>query len=171
MNNQKLSYIEESGILFEQLGMTRMAGRVFGYLVVSDKSEVSFDDIRKTLEASKGSISGTTKQLITIGLIEPITKTGDRKTYFRISKMNVGTILKSRIEMFTKFSVILKKGNDLKEKEDHVSAWLHEISSFYDWLGGAIEEVLDRWEVEKKQVLNKKEKDHGKNSETKGVDI
>lgn len=165
MNSQKLSYIEESGIIFEQMGMTRMAGRVFGYLVVSDRSEASFDDIRNTLEASKGSISGTTKQLITIGLIEPITKPGDRKTYFRVSKVNVGTILKSRLEMFTKFSAILKKGNGLKEKDDHVAAWLHEVSSFYEWLGGAIEEVIDRWEVNKKQIMKRREGKDGKNKE------
>lgn len=155
MNSEKLSYIEELGIFFEQLGMTRMAGRVFGYLIVSDQSEVSFEDIRRTLEASKGSISGTTKQLIAIGFIEPLTKPGDRKTYFRISNMNVGTILKSKIDMFTKFSLILKKGNELKTKEDNVSDWLNEISSFYDWLGVEIDEMLDRWEVEKKQILNK----------------
>jgi len=155
MDNQKLSYIEEIGIFFEQLGMTRMSGRAFGYMIVSDKSEVSFADIQSALEASKGSISGTTKQLITIGFIEPITKPGDRKTYFRISERNVGDILKSRIELFVKFSTMLKKGNQLKKKDDNVSAWLHEITSFYDWVGDEIEKILDRWEDEKEKILTK----------------
>ena len=155
MDNQKLSYIEEIGIFFEQLGMTRMSGRAFGYMIVSDKSEVSFADIQSALKASKGSISGTTKQLITIGFIEPITKPGDRKTYFKISEKNVGDILKSRIELFVKFSSMLKKGNQLKKKDDNVSAWLHEITSFYDWIGDEIEKILDRWEVEKEKILTK----------------
>lgn len=167
MNKEKLSYIEESGITFEQMGMTRMAGRLFGYLIVSNMDAVSFNDIKEALDASKGSISGTTKQLITIGLIEPITLPGDRKTYFRISKINVGTILKARINLFNKFSLVLDKGNSLKERKDETSEWLKEVSSFYSWVVGAFDEILDRWEVEKQEIIKRKEEKNGINKKQK----
>ncbi len=37
MRKKKLDHIEESGLLFEQTGMTRMAGRIFGYLLICDE--------------------------------------------------------------------------------------------------------------------------------------
>ncbi len=163
MDNEKLNYIEESGLAFEIFGMTRMAGRIFGYLIVSDKEAVSFDDIREALDASKGSISGTTKQLLGVGFIEPVSLPGDRKTYYRISKSNIGAILKGRTALFLKFSALLEKGVDLKiNKDDDITAWLHEMAAFYRWLAARIEHLLNSWEEEKEVFMKYENKDHGK---------
>lgn len=153
MDKQQLSYIEENGIFFESLGMTRMAGRVFGYLIVTDKKEASFDDIRLALKASKGSISGTTKQLINVGFLQPVSLPGDRKTYFRLNKIEVGKILESRIQFFNKFSEMISKGGSLRKKEDDLSDWLIETSTFYDWVGGEIKEIISKWESNKKKII------------------
>jgi DNA-binding transcriptional regulator GbsR (MarR family) len=161
MQQEKLTYIEESGLLFEQLGMTRMAGRVFGYLIISDKDAVSFDDIREILKASKGSISGTTKMLLNAGLIESVSLPGDRKTYYRPSRMKVGSILKARIQLFKNFSEMIQKGRELKEREDDISDWLFEVSTFYSWVGNQINEVVDRWEEDKEEIM----KQHGEHHE------
>lgn len=157
MNKKQLTYIEESGILFEQLGMTRMAGRIFGYLIVSDKTEASFDDIKNALNASKGSISGTTKQLINTGFVEPVSLPGDRKTYFRLNKMEVGSILKARIQFFNKFSDLLTKGRNLKSRDDEISVWLNEVSTFYTWVGGQINRIIHKWENEKDEIIKNHE--------------
>lgn len=155
MNKDKLLFIEETGLIFEQMGMTRMAGRVFGYLTVCDQDAVSFDQIKTILDASKGSISGTTKQLIEIGFIEPVSLPGDRKTYFRVTKLELGNIIKSRMKMFSKFAGVLLKGRNLKEREDEVSDWLLESSTFYNWIGGEIDQIINKWHQEKDQIMNK----------------
>tara|TARA_R100001143_G_C3360805_1_gene135409 strand:+ start:1270 stop:1767 length:498 start_codon:yes stop_codon:yes gene_type:complete len=154
MDKRQLDYIEENGIFFETLGMTRMAGRVFGYLIVSDKKEASFDDIRLALKASKGSISGTTKQLINIGFLQPVSLPGDRKTYFRLNKIEVGKILEARIQMFDKFSEMISKGDNLRNSEDEQTEWLKEISTFYDWVGDEIREIIKKWEREKEKIID-----------------
>ena len=155
MDKEKLAYIEETGLVFEGFGMTRMAGRILGYLLVCDKDEVSFDEIRKALHASKGSISGTTKLLINVGMVEQVSLPGDRKTYFRISRTKVGTILKSRISQFKTLSDTFSEGRRLKTREDEVSEWLNEISSFYKWVGHEIESIIDRWEDEKNEIIQR----------------
>ena len=162
MDEKQLNYIEENGILFERLGMTRMAGRVFGYLIVSDKKEASFDDIRLALKASKGSISGTTKQLVNAGLIQPVSLSGDRKTYFRLNKIEVGKILEARLQLFVKFSEMISKGGSLKKNEDELTDWLKELSTFYDWIGGEIKEIIVKWEKEKDKIIENYEDKHKK---------
>jgi len=154
MDEKQLNYIEESGILFEQLGMTRMAGRVFGYLIVSDKSEASFDDIRLALKASKGSISGTTKQLINVGFLQPVSLPGDRKTYYRLNRIEVGRLLEARLNLFIKFSNMISKGRSLKKSDDDISVWLKEVSTFYDWIGDEMREIIEKWEKEKDIIID-----------------
>lgn len=153
MDKEKLAYIEESGIVFEQLGMTRMAGRIFGFLAVSGKSEASFDEIREALAASKGSISGTTRQLMHAGLVQPVSLPGDRKTYYRLNKVAVGQLLKARVQLFNIFADLLSKGRNLKKSEDDISEWLKEVSAFYNWLGGEVNAVIEKWENVKDDIM------------------
>jgi len=153
MNNDQLAYIEETGLVFEGFGMTRMAGRTLGYLLVCDKDAVSFDEIREALNASKGSISGTTKLLVNVGMVEQVSLPGDRKTYFRISRTKVGTILKARISQFSKLAETFDKGKELKGRKDDVSDWLTEVAAFYKWVGHEIEVIIEKWEKEKDEII------------------
>lgn len=153
MDKDKSTYIEETGLLLEKLGMTRMAGRIFGYLIVSDEEQASFDQIRKALQASKGSISGTMKQLLQIGMVEAVSLPGDRKTYYRLSKMKIEDILRSRMSQFNAFADILAKGEALKSEKDEISDWLIEASTFYRWVGGQIDEIITKWEAEKEEII------------------
>jgi DNA-binding transcriptional regulator GbsR (MarR family) len=153
MDTDKLNFIEESGLVLEKLGMTRMAGRVFGYLMICDEDQVSFDDIRKALDASKGSISATTKQLVYSKLVEQVSIPGDRKTYFRISRKKAGGMLKERLKLFTMFSELLSKGLSIKQKDDEVSDWLLEVSTFYSWVGDEFDQIINKWEAHKAEII------------------
>ncbi|MCC5940581.1 MAG: hypothetical protein JJU37_03500 [Balneolaceae bacterium] len=161
MTEDKLQYIEEAGMAFELFGMTRMAGRILGYLIVCDNESVSFNEIMGALKASKGSISGTTKQLIAVGFVEPVSLPGDRKTYFRISNLEVGSILRERIKLFVKFAEVLDKGRNLKEKNDRVTDWTLEVSSFYKWLGDEVDLILQKWEREKENIIKENSENYG----------
>ncbi len=161
LSEEKLQYIEESGLMFETLGMTRMSGRVFGYLITCDLDAVSFDQIREAVRASKGSISGTLKQLMQINFVEATSYPGDRKTYYRPTKVSIGTLLNSRNYQTRIFSESLQKALTLKTREDDVSEWLLEVSCFYEWVGKRLRELVDEWETIKDDYLKKKITEHG----------
>ncbi len=86
--------------MLEKPGMT---GQVFGTLIVSEWESLCFDQICKILDASKGSINGTTKPLVEIGLIEPVSLPGDRKAYYRITKTELGNIEKPAADVYKVF--------------------------------------------------------------------
>ncbi len=157
LSNEKLQYIEESGLMFETLGMTRMTGRVFGYLIICDLDAASFDQIREAVRASKGSISGTLKQLMQIDFVEAISYPGDRKTYYRPTKVSIGTLLNSRNYQTKMFSDSLQKARSLKSREDDVSDWLLEVSCFYEWIGKRLADLVEEWETIKVSHLKKKQ--------------
>jgi len=78
------NYVEEVGIIFEQTGLPRMAGRILGWLIIADPPHQSATQITEALIASKGSISTITRLLIQLGLVERISLPGVRQDYFRI---------------------------------------------------------------------------------------
>src|SRR5436190_20101826 len=76
--------VEAFGVLFEELGLTRMAGRIFGALLISEEAQLSAADLAEQLSASAGSISSITRQLLHFGVIERISRRGERRSYYRL---------------------------------------------------------------------------------------
>jgi hypothetical protein len=65
-------FVEDMSLYFEQMGLPRMAGRVLGVLLISDPPEQSLNDVAEVLQASKSSMSTTTRLLSEMGLIERV---------------------------------------------------------------------------------------------------
>ncbi|MEX0648354.1 MAG: hypothetical protein WEA56_16950 [Balneolaceae bacterium] len=156
MEKEKLRYIEEAGLLFESAGLTRMSGRIFGYLLICDEDQVSFNQIKEVLKASKGSISTNLKQLVHTEFIEPVSLPGDRKTYYRASHIHIGDILKGRTKLMKSFSEMFAKGRRLKDREDETAEWLEETSVFYEWIESEMDKLIGRWEKEKDTIIKKR---------------
>ena len=79
MDEERASYAEDFGLLFEGFGLPRMVGRVLGVLLISDPPELSAEELAEALQASRGSISSATRSLIGMGLVQRRTKRGERR--------------------------------------------------------------------------------------------
>jgi len=77
-------FAEEVGIFSEEYGLPRMAGRVLGWLLVSDPPNQSLAELSEALMASKGSVSTMTRLLIQLGMVERVSLPGLRRDYFCI---------------------------------------------------------------------------------------
>ena len=77
-------FIEEVGITSEGDGLPRIAGRLFGYLLVSPGPR-SLDEIAEALQVSKGSASTDARLLLRHGWLRRIGQTGDRKDYYELA--------------------------------------------------------------------------------------
>ena len=91
-------HVEEWGLLFEQSGLPRMAGRVLGWLLVCDPPEQTAAQVVEALSASKGSISTTLRLLERFGLVEPVGRPGERRTYFRIAPGAFTTMMEDKLK-------------------------------------------------------------------------
>jgi len=149
---EKKQFIEEVGILFEQTGMPRMAGRIVGWLLISDPSHQSTSELVEALMASKGSISTTTRLLIRIGLIERISLPGQRHDYFRIKPCAWQQLLKDTATQTTTFRQLMEKGLELLGDKAHVNRkWLEEMRDMYVFFEHEFPALFERWEQERKE--------------------
>ncbi len=152
--NERVNFIEETGVFFENLGMTRMAGRIMGHLMITDKEMVSFDELTQVLQASKSSISNNLKALTQTTFIKPVTRPGDRKTYYMLTPdMDWELYFEKRIQILQAMNQLFKKGLDLRvNKKDKPAQWLMEAIDFYDWLIKEFPALIERWKKEKKEA-------------------
>ncbi len=77
-------FIEGLGIVAQDEGMSRIAGRIMG-LLLYDGRAVSFSDLATELAVSRGSISANVRLLLDRGVIRKTAKPGDRQDYFEFS--------------------------------------------------------------------------------------
>ena len=143
-------FAEEVSIIFEQTGLPRMAGRILGWLLISDPPHQSMEQLTNALTASKGSISTTTRLLIIHGLIERISLPGVRHDYFRLRSDTwqhmIGRGLTDEIRMFRQLA---EHGLGLiDEKTTANSKWLKEMLNVYTFLEQEFPALLERWEKE-----------------------
>ena len=84
MDEERRAFVEDFGVMVERLGATRMLGRVWGALMVADPPEMTAEELARLLQASRGSISQATRQLVDLGIVQRFRKTGTRRDGFRI---------------------------------------------------------------------------------------
>ncbi len=145
------NFVEEVGIVFEQTGLPRMAGRILGWLLISDPPHQSTGQLVEALMASKGSISATTRLLIQIGFIERLSLPGVRHDYFRIKPGASHQLLKNSLDQTTAFRQLLERGLELLESKAHTNRQsLEEMHDLYAFFEREFPALLERWEQEHK---------------------
>lgn len=143
-------YIEEVGLFYEKYGLPKMAGRILGCLISSKTDKNSFDDLRVTLKASKGSISGNIKLLLNQNMIEKHMISGDRKSYYKIAINSLENLLEAKEKSITEFRLILEKGFDINtNKKGSSHKEISEIIDYYEFLEKEIPKLKDKWKQRK----------------------
>lgn len=148
LSPEKEMYIEETGLIFELMGATRMAGRILGYMMVCEKTFVSFGELTDVIHASKSSISTNVKALINIGYIKLVTFPADRKTYYALdNSANHQSMMENKMVYMEKLADHAKRGLGLRDNlSDSTSEWIKEMTDFYDWLLANIPAFLKQYQ-------------------------
>lgn len=102
-------FVERFAVALETDGFPRIAGRIFGHLIVSD-DDVSLDDIAEAVGASKASVSVNTRMLEEKGLIDRVSRTGDRRDYYKLSCDPFVRTMESRLSRWDRVRAVVGEG-------------------------------------------------------------
>jgi len=157
IGQEEKRFVEEVGIVFEQTGLPRMAGRILGWLLITDPPHQSMEQLTEALMASKGSISIMTRHLIQIGLIERLSLPGVRHDYFRIRpdawQHMIRRGLEDEIRMIRQLA---ENGLELlKDKTPPTRKWLAEMRDVYTFLEQEFSTLVERWEQKRSKVSHR----------------
>jgi DNA-binding transcriptional regulator GbsR (MarR family) len=103
-------FVEEMGQFLASLGMTPMAGRMWGWLLICEPEEQTAAQVAEALQASRGAISGTARLLGNAGLVRRSTRRGDRKEYFSAPPEALDSMLGSAASIYRQMRSIAERG-------------------------------------------------------------
>jgi DNA-binding transcriptional regulator GbsR (MarR family) len=142
----QMHFIEDVGLMFEQVGLPRMAGRIFGRLLISDPPHQSHADLADVLQASKGSISTMTRLLIQLSLIERVSLPGDRRDYVQIKPNAWAQMTEQRLSQIVAFRQLADRGLDLlKHSPPHTQQRLKEMQDFHLFWEHELPQLAQKW--------------------------
>jgi len=144
------SFIEEVGLVFEETGLPRMSGRLFGWLLIADPHYQSPSELADVLQASKGSISTSVRLLMQKGFIERYVIPGSRHDHFCLPKDAIQKIIKHGLEEEIKlFRTLSERGLELtKDISADRKRWLNEMRDRYSYLEKSFPALLEKYERE-----------------------
>jgi DNA-binding transcriptional regulator GbsR (MarR family) len=154
LRDEERNFVEDVGVVFEKTGLPRMAGRMFGWLLISDPPYQSPGEMADVLLASKGSISTTVRLLMQIGLIERYVIPGERHSHFRLNdnalRRTIEHGLEDEIKMFRQLAE-----NGLKMMKDEPPVrkeWLEQMRDGYLFLEKAFPKLMERYDRRREKL-------------------
>lgn len=118
LTDQERKFIEDTGMFFENQRLPRVAGRIMSWLLICNPPYQSAQDIGKTLEMSKGSVSTMTRLLVQMGMIERVGHIGARRDFYHIHPQATEQMLLARQAEFAQLQNLARQGLKLMEEQN-----------------------------------------------------
>ncbi len=158
MTDRESAFVEEMGQVLASYGMTRMAGRMWGWLLICDPPEQTAADIAEALHASRGAISGTARMLSNAGFIRRSTRRGDRREYFSAPPEGLQQFMGNAGRVYRQLRELMERGlaaMDGRTVEDR--ARLQEFRDVMAYIETEVPALLERYLGERAGSTGRKE--------------
>jgi len=150
LTDKQLELIEALGVFHEQSGIQPAASRILSLLLVSNRTELTFEEIYETLKLSKSATSNALNFLINTQKLEYITRSGERKRYFRFKIRSLKDGIQKSLEGVNAFNILLKQVVSLRsESTGEFNSSLVEVTQFLDFLQIELPMLFQQWENQK----------------------
>jgi DNA-binding transcriptional regulator GbsR (MarR family) len=150
-------FVEEMGQVLASYGMTPMAGRMWGWLLICDPPEQTAADIAEALHASRGAISGTARLLAGAGMIRRTTLRGDRREYFSAPPETFETFLRGAGRIYHRFREMAERGLDaIADRPPESRARLEEFRDLFAFMEREVPTVVDRFLIDRAGTTGRK---------------
>ncbi|MHA2027832.1 MAG: GbsR/MarR family transcriptional regulator [Candidatus Kariarchaeaceae archaeon] len=150
--DKKEKFVEEVGLFYEGYGVSRMLGRVLGWLLIMNPPAQTMKQLTEGLKVSKGSISAATNSLIQMGMIQKTRVPGERSDRYQLVPGMIISLLRRRMEGLATFSTIFEKAINILDLER--SERFHDLKRGVAWISfiqGEMPILMERFEKEYKE--------------------
>jgi hypothetical protein len=145
IDTERLEFAEEMGIFFEKTGFPRMAGRIWGWLLICDPPEQTAAQIAEALQASRGSVSTMTR-LLQIWGVERVGIPGQRGGRYRIRSGSFVRLLHTEIQMFSEIRGLAERGLGILQNEPaQVRERLREGRDLFTFVEKEYPALIEKW--------------------------
>jgi DNA-binding transcriptional regulator GbsR (MarR family) len=155
MDEQTAQFIESMGLALESDGLPRIAGRIFGLLLVSEEAH-SLDDLAAELGVSKASVSTNARLLEQRGVLVQVSRHADRRDYYQVPHDLFSHTMAQRLARWQRFhEAIGAARTSLPIRSPEVRERLEEYEEAYAYMSRVISEALGRWQVMREKRMTR----------------
>ncbi|WP_326567741.1 MarR family transcriptional regulator [Amycolatopsis rhabdoformis] len=142
-------YVESLGLVLSQIGMQRMAARVFAALMTTDEGQLTAADLATQLSVSPAAVSGAVRYLEQVGLVTKVREPGERRDHYRLyDDLWYATFLK-RDRFLIMWRDAAEEGIDALGADTPAGKRLAEMQDFLSFVLKEITSLYDRWHEER----------------------
>jgi len=146
MTEGESAFVEEMGRTLAGYGMTPMAGRMWGWLLICDPPEQTAADLAEALQASRGAISGTARILSSAGMIRRGTRRGDRREYFSAPPEALDSFLENAGQIYRRLREMAERGLvAMADRPPESRRRLEELRDVFAFVEREVPVVVDRF--------------------------
>lgn len=147
MDAETLNFVERMGLTLESEGLPRIAGRIFGLLLVSEDPH-SLDHLAAELRVSKGSVSTNARLLEQRGLLERVCRPADRRDYYSVPPDLFVHTMAQRLARWQRFHEVIGAARaTLPIRSPEVRHRLEAYEQDYTYVSQIIRDALARWKA------------------------
>jgi DNA-binding transcriptional regulator GbsR (MarR family) len=146
MDKHQRTFVDRMGTFAEHDGLSPIAGRLFALLLLADEPR-SLDELADALSVSKASVSTDARRLLERGIVERVTRTGDRRDYYELARDFYARIIHNRIDRWRRMQTL---ANDVRDASDELAPIARErfrsIDDVQSFVIDRLEQALDEWD-------------------------
>ncbi len=138
-------FSERMGDFFEGMGQPRIAGRLFGHLLICSPPEQNAAQLQEAVAASAGSVSTMLRLLQRAGFVERRGERGGRRLWYRIAPGAFSRVLTLRLQLVSELKALAEMGLEEIGPDAQGRERLEEMRSCYAFFETEFPAVLERY--------------------------
>lgn len=144
-------FVEDAGLFYERLGLSRTSGRVMGWLLTAGSSGADAPALTEALAVAKSSMSVGLRQLEQAGLIERFRVRGERRDRYRLAEDVFARAFRAKMAEFEGFLALAEQGLRAVGDDPERRRRLELMRDMYAFMIDRFPRLLDEWDELKEQ--------------------
>ncbi|PSK98435.1 DNA-binding transcriptional regulator GbsR (MarR family) [Murinocardiopsis flavida] len=139
-------FVEDAGLFYARLGLSRTAGRVMGRLLTAESGSADAPELAEALAVAKSSMSIALRQLEQAGMVERFRVHGARRDHYRLAEDVFARAFRAKMAEFEGFRALAEQGLDAVGDDPARRRRLELMRDMYAFMMDRFPRLLDEWD-------------------------
>jgi DNA-binding transcriptional regulator GbsR (MarR family) len=139
-------FVEDAGLFYERLGLSRTSGRVMGWLLTADADSADAPQLAEALAVAKSSMSIALRQLEQAGMVERFRVRGERRDRYRLAEDVFARAFRAKMAEFESFRKLADQGLRAVGDDPGRRRRLELMRDMYAFMMERFPSLLDEWD-------------------------
>ncbi len=148
-------FVENMGLHYEDYGLSRIAGRIVGLLMITPRP-ISSEEMSEALQVSRSSISTNIRTLQMAGLVDKVSVPGDRVDYYTLSDEHWQMELEMRLENILPLKEMAEDGLEDLDEDHPARGRLVEMIDWVNMIDRMLQELRSQWQTRQEALTEQK---------------